>query len=406
MPRRSDDVLPFEDICAQDVTAATQRMFNLGLLSSVIVQRQLSSAQPQTLTAWLHLTNTCNLRCTYCYVSKSSESMSDDIGRQAVSAVFRTAKQQGFTSLKLKYAGGEPTLKFELLKALQQQARALAAQTQLGLQATVLSNGVSITHAMLEYFRAENIRLAISLDGVGDAHDQQRPLINGRGSFVRVARTIDRAIAVQLKPHLSITVTPHTADRLAEIVSFALDRELFFNLNFARDCEAAPSPIDVSLDHGRLIDGLRAALAVIATRLPRHRLIDGLLDRSAFNAPHEYACGVGRSSVVIDQRGRVSRCQMDMANPVTHISAADLLHDIQVNPADYQAVPVSARPDCADCTWRYWCAGGCPLLTRRLTGRVDAQSSYCDVYRAIYPDIVRLEGLRLLKWGSDDHLPD
>lgn len=69
----------------------------------------------------------------------------------------------------------------------------------------------------------------------------ERPLISGQGSFARVARTIDRAIAADLKPHLSITVTPAMADRLSEVVAFALDRELLFNLNFARDCEAVPA---------------------------------------------------------------------------------------------------------------------------------------------------------------------
>lgn len=68
-------------------------------------------------------------------------------------------------------------------------------------------------------------------------------------------------------------------------------------------------------------------------------------------------------------------------------------------------MPVSTKADCADCTWRYWCAGGCPLLTHRLTGRVDVKSPYCDVYGAIYPEVVRSEGLCLLKWGDIESLP-
>jgi uncharacterized protein len=29
------------------------------------------------LTAWLHVTNGCNLRCPYCYVTKSAEKMDE-----------------------------------------------------------------------------------------------------------------------------------------------------------------------------------------------------------------------------------------------------------------------------------------------------------------------------------------
>ena len=39
------------------------------------------------LTAWLHVTNACNLRCPYCYVNKSAEGMDEPIGRAAVEAM-------------------------------------------------------------------------------------------------------------------------------------------------------------------------------------------------------------------------------------------------------------------------------------------------------------------------------
>jgi uncharacterized protein len=36
-------------------------------------------------------------------------------------------------------------------------------------------------------------------------------------------------------------------------------------------------------------------------------------------------------------------------------------------------------------------------LTQRLTGRNDAPSPYCQVYRALLPELVRLEGIRFLR---------
>jgi len=400
-----DALPPFEGISPQDATLVAQQLIDLQILTLPDYQPQPIRSHPNALTAWLHLTNTCNLCCTYCYLHKSAEAMPADIGRQAVAAVFRTAEQHGFTAVKLKYAGGEPTLNFILLKTLHQQARLLATQLHLRLHEVVLSNGISLTRSMLDYLRIENIRLAISLDGVGAAHDAQRPLLNGCGSFARVARNIDKATAVGLRPHLSITVTLHNADQLPEVVAFALDRELSFNLNFARDCEATLNPIVPHVDHDRLIAGLQAALAVIEQRLPRRRLIDGLIDRSAFHVPHEYPCGVGRSYVVIDQHGRVARCQMDITQPLTDIGSPDLLLHLQSPPADFQNVPVTAKEGCTNCTWRYWCAGGCPRLAHYVTGRSNARSPYCEVYQAIYPEILRLEGLRLLKWGSDASSP-
>ncbi len=57
------------------------------------------------------------------------------------------------------------------------------------------------------------------------------------------------------------------------------------------------------------------------------------------------------------------------------------------------------KEGCKDCTWRYWCSGGCSVATFRATGRYDVKSPNCNIYRAIYPQALRLEALRLLKYA-------
>ncbi len=49
---------------------------------------------------------------------------------------------------------------------------------------------------------------------------------------------------------------------------------------------------------------------------------------------------------------------------------------------------------------RYICAGGCPLLAQRHQGTPAAPSPYCAVYRAVLPDLLRLEGLRMMQAHS------
>ncbi|MBK8049395.1 MAG: hypothetical protein IPK16_21130 [Anaerolineales bacterium] len=63
--------------------------------------------------------------------------------------------------------------------------------------------------------------------------------------------------------------------------------------------------------------------AAIATELPRHRLIDGLLDRVALNQPHAGAWQAGESYLVIDPTGRIAACQMELEQPVTDLTSAD-----------------------------------------------------------------------------------
>ncbi|MGB4804131.1 MAG: radical SAM protein [Anaerolineae bacterium] len=389
-----------EGLVPADVHSAIDQFIQLGLLQPVGMQPRSPSKTPHTLTAWLHVTNQCNLRCRYCYIEKDEEAMTEEIGLTAVDAIFRTALQSGLKSVKLKYAGGESSLNFGLIRQLHAHAVGLSQPSHVGLHEVVLSNGIAITSAMLDFMRESDIHLMISLDGIGAAHDDQRPFVNGRGSFQHVVRGIERAIRLGLHPDISITVTPHNADQLWQVVAFVLDHDLRFNLNFQRDTGCETSESVFLQQEQRIVAGVRAALDVVAERLPSYRLIDGLMDRSSFHAPHDIACGAGHNYLVVDQHGGISRCQMEIEQPLTNVWASDILQPIRLHSHGFQNVAATDKDGCRDCTWRYWCAGGCPKLTHAATGRSDVRSPYCDIYTAIYPAILQLEGLRLLKWST------
>jgi uncharacterized protein len=392
--------LDFPGIEPRAAAATMERFVAHGLLEPEGGYQSDAPAQPSTLTAWLHVTNACNLACTYCYVDKSAAVMSAETGYAAVDAIIRSATQHGFSAIKLKYAGGEATLNFTLVQKLHAYALAQTARAGLALHGVVLSNGVALTRAMICWLHEANLRLMISLDGLGAAHDQHRVFRNGRGSFVSVSHSIERALAAGLQPDLSITVTGQSAQDLPAVVEFALERDLLFNLNFYRDTKLASSPAQLRAEEVRLIAGVRDALAVISGSLPRRRLIDGMLDRSAFNQAHEHACGAGIAYLVVDQAGGIARCQMELDQTVTTVADRDPLKTIWLTPGSFRNLATREKEGCRTCTWRQWCAGGCPKLTREVTGRDNIRSPYCEVYKAIYPDLVRLEGMRLLKWAA------
>lgn len=382
---------------SETVLAAAQTLFQLGFLTDRPAGR-VQFPRPATLTAWIHTTNACNLSCTYCYLDKTRESMDEATGRASIEAVFRSAIKHGFNEIKFKYAGGEATLNFGLVRSLHDYARTMAEQKGIRLREVVLSNGVSLTNSMIDFVRETGIRLMISLDGFEAGHDAQRIFANGRGSSRQTVNGIERALDRGIKPHLSITLTRHNAATVAEAVAYAIERDLLFNLNFYRDSAVTTGREGLMAEDEELIAGARTAFAVIENRLPRHSLIDGLLDRSNFSGPHERSCGAGHSYLVIDQRGGVARCQMEIERTVTNIMAEDPLALVQISSSGFNNNSVEEKEGCRDCQWRYWCAGGCPMLTYRVTGRNDVKSPYCNVYKTLFPEILRLEGLRLLKW--------
>ncbi|MGH7595627.1 MAG: radical SAM protein [bacterium] len=355
-------------------------------------------AHEDTLIAWLHTTNACNLRCNYCYLAKTNERMDEQIGRQSIDAIFRSARANDFPKVKIKYAGGEATLNFALVTMLHDYARQLAEAQNLSLSGVVLSNGVRLTPEMVKSMLARDLRLMISLDGLGAVHDAQRHFANGRGSFDLVACNIEMAKDNGLTPDICITVSGRSAAGLSELIGWFLERDLPFSLNFYRENELSASFADLQLDEEHIIQGMLAACKVIEANLPRRSLLASLVDRANLFAPHSRPCAAGHNYLVIDHFGRVAKCQMEISKPVTHISVRDPLAAIRSDKAGVQNYNVEEKEGCRDCEWRFWCAGGCPQATFRATGRYDIQSPNCRIYKTLYPEVVRLEALRLLKF--------
>lgn len=342
------------------------------------------------LSAWLHVTSACNLSCPYCYVSKNGQKMDEATGLSAVEAVFRAAQQHDYGGVKLKYAGGEPALQFPLIQKMHEHARKQADVTGLELQEVLLSNGTILTPAILDFLAQEGIRLMISLDGMDEGHAKLRQFADGSSSLPGVVHSVQGALAAGLKPYLSTTVTRLNLDSLPLVVAFALEHGLPLSLNLYRESACAPDDGTLQATPKELIASIRAALKVIEEHLPPYRFIDGWLDLISFTGPREYHCSAGQDYLVIDTQGQIARCQMTMGEVVSHIYADDPLQDVRNCPSN----SVEQMAACSACPWKYYCAGGCPLLS----GRSEGKSAYCEVYQAIFPELLRLEGLRLLKW--------
>lgn len=354
-------------------------------------------ARPDELVAWLHVTNACNLRCTYCYVEKSDEAMDAATAFAAVDAIIRSAGDHGYSRVALKYAGGEASLNLALVEQAHRYACTRAAAAGVALRGVVLSNGVGLSARRLELLKALGLDLMVSLDGPAVVHDAQRPTIKGQPSFAAALKATERAQALGLSLVVSVTVTGAGAPFLGALVGELLARGLRFNLNFYRETSGSASLAALRLEEQVMISGLREAYRAVEQNLPAYSLLGCLIDRGNLGVSHDKTCAVGENYLVVDHRGGVARCQMELARTVTTVWAPDPLQVIRLDPGGVQNLSVDEKPVCRSCEWKYWCTGGCALATYRATGRYDLQSPNCAIYRALYPEVIRLEGLRLLK---------
>ena len=352
----------------------------------------------QTLTAWMHVTNACNLRCPYCYLNKTPEHMTDDTAHRAIDAIFRSAIKHKFTRVKLKYAGGEASLHMKHVTDIHSYAAQLAQQYGVMLDAILLSNGVVLSQRAIDALKAHQIKVMISLDGLGTYHDSQRPFINGHGSFQYVNCTINRLLASSLVPLISITVSRRNLDGLPSLIKYVLEREMPFTINYYRENECSTHIDDLRFEEAEMIAAMRSAFRAIEEHLPKESLLDALIDRARLNVPHHHTCGVGHAYLVTDQNGGIAKCHADITRRITTVDVDDPLQMVRDDRDGVQGIAVDDKEGCKACEWRYWCTGGCPLLTYKATGRYDVKSPNCNIYKALFPEVLRLEATRLLRY--------
>jgi len=366
----------------------------------------IEDSPPAGMMAWLQVTNRCNLRCRYCFITKTSEDMSARTAEGIVDALFRSVLIHGFPRLLIKFAGGEPLLNPQAVIAaidrVEDRRRELADRLPPGFQVRyeLLSNGVAISDLRLRQLKERNIHLMISLDGLERDHDAQRKFPDGSGSFVRVVRTLKRVKRSGIPFNISAVISNLNVEGIPAFVEFLLKEEIPFVLDFYKETPCSAGDPSLRVEPERIIRSMKDAYAAIERYLPPQSMLDSLLDMTRLGLLHDRPCGVGQNYIAFDPRGRAVKCQMAFDDIVFDSSRPDPLGDIRADLRGIQNPPATEKPGCRDCRWIRFCAGGCPLLAYRTSGSYSARSPYCRVFKALVPEVIRLEGLRLLKWAE------
>jgi uncharacterized protein len=386
------------NLASEAIGTTVALFYKLGFLSNIDIPVTPTIEEARVLTAWLHITNACNLCCSYCYVHKTQQNMSTDIAHNAVDAIFRSAIKHNFHNILLKYAGGEASLHMAQVIGTHDYALTLAQKYNIKLEAVLLTNGVVLPQKVITTLKDRSIDIMISLDGLESYHDSMRTFKNGKGSFKYVVGTIERLLTNGMLPHIAVTVSRHNLDGLPELIQFIIKHDMPFTLNYVRANEATFNKEDFLMEEEQITTAMQAVFKVIEQSLPRRCLLGCLVDKAELGIRHRHTCGVGRSYLAVDQKGGIAKCHADIEQTITNIEAEDPLQIIIRDVNGIQGNSVEEKKACQVCEWRYWCTGGCPLVTYKVMGRTDVKSPNCSIYKALFPQVLQLEAQRLLKY--------
>lgn len=342
---------------------------------------------------WFHLTNECTLDCSYCYIHKCKGKMSLSTAKAAIHKILNTCRKNNCDQLVIRFAGGEPMMEFDMLKQIVKYVHSVRGK--IDARFSILTNGTIVNEEFINFVKSENIRLGISLDGIGKYNDKNRYFISGKGSYDCVITNIQKLLDAGIKPGIMLTVNSDNIDGLYEFTEKMIEMGMLFRFSLERDIDTGKPSILKSED--KLINVVLSCIDLMMDAINKgNTKFSFQLGDVYFHKPAKRSCGAIQNSCAIGHDGKIGACGMGLSKPFMNIfDEGDLLQSLHENQKEFMNTTVYDIEECKNCQWRNSCANACPLQTKSTYGKYKHLSPYCNFYKQVIPKLVKMYALRI-----------
>lgn len=323
-------------------------------------------------SAYLHVTQACNLDCVGCYSSDEQRNRADDLPFERLCAIMDELAAAGARHLVV--SGGEPFLRADLPAILRHGREAC------GFQAIdVLTNGTCLTPEKLAAVAPYVDRVSVSFDGA--APDAQ-PHIRRRQLFDQLVSAVAMVQEAGIAAHIIPTIHGRNIDDVPAYCDLAA--RLGATMNFS----LLSAPVGCAEARGLLPsdDALRK-LASFTVGTAEHPAV-AVADTPTGNGLRaSVGCGARCGGVSVGYDGRAYPCHMLHDDSlclgelgVRSSAGAGVRAGADQGPLAADAlrrIHVDEVEGCSDCELKYLCGGGCRARAFFATGSIYGKDPYC-----------------------------
>ena len=323
----------------------------------------------------LHLTERCNMACRYCYQTPGACDMTPELARRAVRTC-ATGDNCGVI-----FFGGEPLLMQEQIWRIIGDCN---ADDPHRFHYKVTTNGLLLDEAFLKQAAQCRLHVAMSHDGVREAHDAHRVLPGGGGTFDVLKPKLELLLRYQPYAPIMLTVNPETVRVLEKSVRWlqsAGAQYLIVSLNYAGAWTDA---------HVRRLKRELQALA-------RWHLENYREERKIYFSPfdkrmasHVFAgrgvsCQLGKRQISVGADGTLYPCVQFVGRREYAIGDVERGLDEAKREAIF-CRNEAEKPTCVECALNGRCHNKCGCMNIQTTGTLDEiPALLCEYERIILP---------------------
>lgn len=161
----------------------------------------------------LTLTGHCNFACHYCYAAEVDQV---DMEEETAMKALRLAGESG-TRFLLQFSGGEPLLRFPLIRKLVQMVEENHYDAQMQLQ----TNGSLLTRDIGRWLYDHQVGIGISCDGRKEVMERTRPMKDGHSSFQAASQGFQHLAEESIGTGITCVVTEDMVESLPHIADMA-----------------------------------------------------------------------------------------------------------------------------------------------------------------------------------------
>lgn len=333
---------------------------------------------------YLLMTDACNLACNYCFIENAMSPehqfsmMTKEIARFGIDLFARALKKSsGVEEPQIILYGGEPLANLTVVKDVIEYIKILKIEGNIppNTSITINTNGTLINEEVVSVLKdAENLNVAISLDGPKEIHDFCRKYHGGRGTYDDVIKGYRMLIDNGIGAGFCCTISQYNVDHLEEISKWFVDELKAKSLGFNIMIESGKSKEVIDDVDSYAKKASRQIINCFKFFRERGIYEDRIMRKvNAFVDGYIYYrdCGGCGEQLVISPNKMVGVCQGYWGSKKYFVKADDSFDPLE-HPLweEWRHRSPLYMPQCCDCIALSVCGGGCPYSADRRHGSI------------------------------------
>lgn len=166
----------------------------------------LNNQRRNLMECTVYLTDSCNLRCNYCYQgdTKNSSFLSREKMRDIIKYIFNTNIEE---KIYLTFLGGEPLLNKKRLYEAVDLIKTEYLEYKEMFEFSITTNGILLKDKDIDFFEGNNFKISISLDGNRETNELNRSSLNGKDTYSIITEHLKKLVDRDYNFSVRMTVT-------------------------------------------------------------------------------------------------------------------------------------------------------------------------------------------------------